>query len=155
MDISFESNLVSAPRFSYPARLEFGIASPNLQISRYLFTSCCIWRLAVRTVTAVGSYPNQPSRRWDPIPTNHHGPYDKLYCCCRFSSVSSYCDYWSQTLWSPVGPQAFILYKHKGSAWAPASAGAHASGRAGQHFDNLRCSCQIWHASNFKVMPRV
>ena len=34
-------------------------------------------------------------------------------------------------------------------------AGAHASGRAGQHFDNLMCSCPIWHALNFKVMPRV
>ena len=31
-----------------------------------------------------------------------------------------------------------------------------ASGRAGQHFDNLiRCGCPIWHALNFKVMPRV
>ena len=30
-----------------------------------------------------------------------------------------------------------------------------ASGRAGQHFDHLRCSCPIWHASNSKVMPRV
>ena len=48
----------------------------------------------------------------------------------------------------------FVL-EYKGSAWAPASAGAHASGRAGQHFDNLRCSCPIWHALNFKVMPRV
>ena len=44
---------------------------------------------------------------------------------------------------------------YKGSAWAPAFAGAHASGRAGQHFDNLRCSCPIYHALNFKVMPRV
>ena len=44
---------------------------------------------------------------------------------------------------------------YKGSAWAPADAGAHASGRAGQHFDNLRCSCPIWHALNFKVMSRV
>ena len=26
---------------------------------------------------------------------------------------------------------------------------------AGQHFDNLRCSCPIWHVLNFKVMPRV
>ena len=37
---------------------------------------------------------------------------------------------------------------YKSSAWAPAFAGAHASGRAGQHFDNLRCSCPIWHALN-------
>ena len=50
----------------------------------------------------------------------------------------------------------FSFYNNnKGSAWAPAFAGAHASGRAGQHFDNLRCSCPIWHALNFKVMPRV
>ena len=35
----------------------------------------------------------------------------------------------------------FIVYK--GSAWA------------GQHFYNLRCSCPIWHALNFEVMPRV
>ena len=48
-----------------------------------------------------------------------------------------------------------ISIKYKGSAWAPAFAGAHASGRAGQHFDHLRCSCPIWHALNFKVMPRV
>ena len=48
-----------------------------------------------------------------------------------------------------------MYYLYKGSAWAPALAGAHASGRAGQHFDNLRCSCPIWHALNFKVMPRV
>ena len=45
--------------------------------------------------------------------------------------------------------------QYKGSAWVPAFAGAHASGRAGQHFDNLRCSGPIWHALNFKVMPRV
>ena len=44
---------------------------------------------------------------------------------------------------------------YKGSAWVPAIAGAHASGRAGQHFDNLSCSCPIWHALNFKVMPIV
>ena len=49
----------------------------------------------------------------------------------------------------------WILNRYKGSAWAPAFAGVHASGRAGQHFDNLRCSCPIWHALNFKVMPRV
>ena len=48
-----------------------------------------------------------------------------------------------------------ILDVYKGSAWVPAFAGAHASGRAGQHFDNLRCSCPIWHALNFEVMPRV
>ena len=30
-----------------------------------------------------------------------------------------------------------ILNIYKGSAWAPAFAGAHASGRAGQHFDKL------------------
>ena len=34
-------------------------------------------------------------------------------------------------------------------------ASAHASGGAAQHFDNLECSCPIWHALNFKVMPRV
>ena len=50
--------------------------------------------------------------------------------------------------------QYYFLQIYKGSAWAPAFAGAHESGRAGQHFDNLRCSCPIWHA-NFKVMPRV
>ena len=34
--------------------------------------------------------------------------------------------------------------------------GAHASGRAGQHFYKLRCGCPIWHSLNFKViMPRV
>ena len=43
----------------------------------------------------------------------------------------------------------------KGSAWAPAFAGAHASGTAGQHIDKLRCSCPIWHSLNFKVMPRI
>ena len=47
------------------------------------------------------------------------------------------------------------LEQYKGSAWAPPFAGAHASGRAGHHFDHLRCSCPIWHALNFKVMPRV
>ena len=36
-----------------------------------------------------------------------------------------------------------FLIAYKGSAWAPAFAGAHDSGRAGQHFDNLRCSCPI------------
>ena len=34
-------------------------------------------------------------------------------------------------------------------------AGDHASGRAEQHFDKLRCSCPIWHSLNFKVLPRV
>ena len=51
-------------------------------------------------------------------------------------------------------PKMYQVYK--GSAWAPAFSGAHASGRAGQHFGNLRvCSCPIWHALNFKVMPIV
>ena len=58
-----------------------------------------------------------------------------------------------------ISPTSSFLVKYflkcKGSAWAPAFAGAHASGRAGQHFDNLRCSCPIWHALNLKVMPRV
>ena len=31
----------------------------------------------------------------------------------------------------------------EGSARAPAFAGAHASGRAGQHFDEISCSCPI------------
>ena len=61
---------------------------------------------------------------------------------CAFHSISVFCSC-----------DNFIQYK--GSACAPAFAGAHASGRAGQHFDNLRCSCPIWHALNFKVMPRV
>ena len=34
-------------------------------------------------------------------------------------------------------------------------AGAHASVRAGQHFDKLRCSCPIWHSLNFEVKSRV
>ena len=54
----------------------------------------------------------------------------------------------------PEGRKIYI-YIYKGSAWAPAFAGAHASGRARQHFDHLRCSCPIWHALNIKVMPRV
>ena len=54
-----------------------------------------------------------------------------------------------------AGADAEPFLKNKGSAWAPAFAGAHASGRAGQHFDNLRCSCPIWHALNFRAMPRV
>ena len=32
---------------------------------------------------------------------------------------------------------------YKSSAWAPAFAGAHASGRAGQYFDKLSYSCPI------------
>ena len=45
-----------------------------------------------------------------------------------------------------------IIVIYKDSAWV---AGAHASDRAGQHFDKSRCSCPIWHSLNFKVMPRV
>ena len=37
---------------------------------------------------------------------------------------------------------------YKGSAWALAFAGAHASGRAGQHFDNLRCKQRIIYAED-------
>ena len=55
----------------------------------------------------------------------------------------------------PVPSKEESLYINKGSAWAPAFASAHTSGRAGQHFDKLRCSCPIWHSLNFKVMQRV
>ena len=60
---------------------------------------------------------------------------------------------WSHHMGRVQGYNNITIYK--GSEWAPASTGAHASGRAGQHFDNLRCSCPIWHALNFEVMPRV
>ena len=36
---------------------------------------------------------------------------------------------------------------YEDSAWAP----ANASGRAGQYFDKLSCSCPIRHSLNFKV----
>ena len=50
------------------------------------------------------------------------------------------------------------LYHYKGSAWVPAFAGAHAPGRAGQHFD-LFDSIPLPHTTSVyavgcEVMPR-
>ena len=70
-------------------------------------------------------------------------------CCCQLGVDYNH----PNTIYLYACTINYTLYK--GSAWAPAFAGAHASGRAGQHFDNLTCSCLIWHALSFKVMPRV